>query len=175
MTPARLALLWGVSAVALVGVAALSAVPMPAEEEYALIRMSWRAPGIAIQECRTLTEEELAALPSHMRRAEECTGRNADFVLTVAVESLPTTVDTIRPAGARGDRPIYVSRELRVPPGSHRLRVTFEPQLPPAADTVPDRSLALSATVDVQSGEIALVTTDDAVTRLEVRPSDRVR
>ena len=47
----------------------------------------------------TFTEEELAALPPHMRRQEICEGRLTPFRLAVSIDDEQVFEDRIRPAG----------------------------------------------------------------------------
>ncbi|NIR39672.1 MAG: hypothetical protein GWO22_28105, partial [Actinobacteria bacterium] len=74
------------TAVAVAGIVGLSRMPTPvAGVDGALLRLSWRLRGVSIEECRTLSREELEALPAHMRRTEECTGRTVGYLLRVDV------------------------------------------------------------------------------------------
>lgn len=46
----------------------------------AAIRLSWRAVGRPVEQCRTPSAEELAQLPVHMRRSEICERRLSAFL-----------------------------------------------------------------------------------------------
>jgi hypothetical protein len=60
---------------ATVGLGWLSQVPYePGSSDDAMIRLSWRARGARVEECRPLTAEELERIPSHMQREEICEG-----------------------------------------------------------------------------------------------------
>ncbi|MBI4537892.1 MAG: hypothetical protein HY704_00095 [Gemmatimonadetes bacterium] len=108
------------------GIGALSRVPYDAVAgDGALIRLSWRFRNEPETECRRLPPEELAKLPIHMRQAEECAGKVAPFLLTVTLDGAAVAHDTVRPHGARADRPLYVYREFQVEPGEHALHVAF--------------------------------------------------
>jgi hypothetical protein len=74
----------------------------------ALIRLSWRVDGVTVEACRTLSEEELADLPIHMRNPDACIGQMAPFVFRATLSGVALVNDTLSPGGARGDRPIYV-------------------------------------------------------------------
>lgn len=166
----RLRALTGGSIVALVVFAAtvkLSAIPWrPADADRALVRLSWRAVGPGIEECREPDEKENARLPAHMRRAEICEGRMAPFLLVVSVDGRTVLHDTIHAAGARGDRPVYVLREIEVAPGGHDLGVSFdalaadETATARAPGTFPEQ-LRLDSHFDVGVGETILVTWDE--------------
>lgn len=137
-------------------------------DDGALIRLSWRAVGERVEECRQPTEAELAALPPHMRQREICEGRLAPFRLDVSIDGAPRFVGEIRPAGAREDRPTYVLHEFPVAPGAHRVRVRFATVRPDAAPGAAP-PLTLDATVVVEARDIALVTLDDASGSLRLR------
>lgn len=105
----------------------------PRSTELALIRLSWRVPGDRIDECRRSSPEELDALPIHMRREEVCEGRILPYRLRVALDEQIVIDEMVHPAGAREDRPLYVFRELFVPPGAYVIEVVWEPERSPKA------------------------------------------
>jgi hypothetical protein len=129
----------------------------------ALVRLSWRAVGERVEECRTPTEAELAALPPHMRRREICEGRILPFRLSVAIDGEPRFGGEIHASGAREDRPTYILEEFRVAPGEHRVAVRFEVvrRGPPVR-----APLLFEETVTLASRSVLLVTEDEAGERL---------
>ncbi len=143
-------------------------------EDVACIRLSWRSVSEPVSECRVPSPEELEALPVHMRMQEICERRHAPFRLVVQVDGAAVRDVTLVPAGASGDRPLYVFEELRVAPGPHRLVIRFDeersPERPAAA---PLRSLALDASLQLTSREVALVTLDASGERLAVATTAR--
>lgn len=164
-----------VALLATVAIGALSQVPYRVEEEgQAWIRLSWRVRTERIEECRRLTAEEIAELPVHMRREEVCERRGLPYRLRLALDGSEIEDGILRGAGARGDRPIFVYRELRTTPGTHRLEIDFEPERDGPDDSDPsakDRasSLRLAAELELADGDIALVTLPDGEARLVVR------
>jgi hypothetical protein len=134
----------------------------------ALIRLSWRAVGERIEECRKPTEEELAALPPHLRRQEICAGRTTPFQLAVSIDGAAVFEDRIRPGGARQDRPVYVLQEFPLSPGRHRLQVRFAAELPAGADREARAPLVLDQILTLEPRTIALVTYDDTAGQLHV-------
>lgn len=111
---------------AAIGMAALSRAPYAETSgEGAMLRLSWRARGERVQECRKLSASEIEALPPHMRRSEVCEGRVLPYVLTVRIDGGELVHDTIHGAGARQDRPLYVFREIPLPAGAHHVSVAF--------------------------------------------------
>lgn len=132
-----------------------SRLPYVADERSdALIRLSWRAVGERVEECRQASAEELAALPRHMRRQEICEGRLAPFDLSVALDGEPLYTGLVRASGAREDRPTYVFREFAVAPGTHQLVVHFGPH----RDDMAGAPLALDETLALAPRQILLIT-----------------
>jgi hypothetical protein len=146
-------------------IAGLSRVPAsPEDTSEALLRLSWRVLGARVEECRARTAEELAALAPHMRTPQVCTGRGAGYELRVRVDGAEAIRDTIRPAGARGDRPVYVFRDLVVEPGSHEVGVEFTALVPRTYQEGEQEVLEYGWAGDilVAPAEIALITLDES-------------
>lgn len=166
----------GLGAVVAVAVAAATAglsrapVPMSSADE-ALLRLSWRMTGIAAEACRTLPPEELEKLPVHMRAPEVCTGHVASYRLTVRVDGTEVLDDVVRPAGARGDRPVTVLRDLPLEPGTYRVEVGFDAILPEGVDSPQDGTSSLSwrGEVDIAPRGVALITLAPGGRELEAR------
>jgi hypothetical protein len=146
-----LAVLVAVGATAALG--GLSRVPYQSDRSAsAVLRLAWRARGIRIEECRQLTEEELANL------------RLIPYRLTVEVDGTTMVNTEIRPAGAREDRPLYVFQDLRLDPGPHDVSVVFvrEGEIDPdteAGAATPGR-LEFYEQIVFAVREIALITYD---------------
>lgn len=154
----RVALGGGMAVVATLLLGALSRAPLqwePADE--AAIRLTWRLRGAEVESCIRPTPEELERLPPHMRNPDACAGRMPSFHLTVAVDGEVIHEEDVAGAGARGDRPIYVFRELRVPPGNRALRVDFVAE---GEGVEGLRELRLDTLVTLEPGEVVLVTHD---------------
>lgn len=110
----------------LVATRALSLWPAGSESTNSGVRLSWSARPERVEVCRELSSAELQALPEHMRMRVTCEGTFARYLLTVRVDDRMLTRDTIRGGGFRHDRPIHVLRDLTVPSGMQRLRVSVE-------------------------------------------------
>ena len=109
------------------GVAALSQATYRLHaDDLAMIRLSWRALPERIETCRTASPDELAALPAHMRQQVICEGATARYRLKVSLGGGQMLDQVIRGSGLRHDRPIYLLRDLPIPPGQHELEVTFD-------------------------------------------------
>jgi len=157
----------------IVALALLSAGSWTAEEsDHAVLRLAWRVRGVRVESCRALTPDELAALPAHMRQDTVCVGQVLPYHLTVNLDGVTLVTDSIRAAGARSDRPLFVSRSLPAPAGTYRLQIIFERDATEGAVTVSsDRParLAVDTTVVLERGTITLVTYDPDGRRLVLR------
>lgn len=133
--------MWALGAAAAVaasvGMAALSRAPLAAyPSDTPVLRLAWSIRPERIEHCRTLSDEELADVPAHMRQRVQCEGRSAVYRLVASVDGAPRLDTLVTGGGARGDRAVYVFRELDVPPGVHRLVVRFERQAIPGVDSL---------------------------------------
>lgn len=155
MTPVGV-LRWGVSAALVVLLAAGSRVPISAlDADQAIIRLSWRFRAEEGVDCRRPTQDELDQLPVHMRNPDACIGDLAPYELRVEVDATPRVTRIVRPAGVRGDRPIFVHEELRLAPGRHTVSVRFGVQ---GAEDGANPALSTETTVDLDAGRVLLVT-----------------
>lgn len=158
-----------VAAAAMLALVALSSVSVRAgDPRGASIRLSWRAVGERAEECREVSPEELAALPAHMRAPRICERRLLPFRLLVSLDGKQVLRERLQPAGASGDRPVYVDRELRVDPGRHRIELRFDVEWPPGVEArAPEPSF--DRELDLGAGELQLVTLDSDTRRFVVR------
>lgn len=115
-----------VSAAAAMGIAAGSGVAVPYHaDDAARLRLSWSARPERIEQCRTLSEEELALRPEHMRQRIECEGGFATYALTIAIDGRRVDEAVLLGGGVRNDRPIHDLRDLDVSPGRHRVQISL--------------------------------------------------
>lgn len=149
--------------VAIAAAAALrwvSAAEVPgAPASAALVRLSFGARPELLEQCRRLSDAELAERPAHMRLRLECTGTFARYLLGVSLNGVGLASDTVRGGGLRHDRPLHVFREYPAPVGPLRLRVELtrldsaHTDVPVAADVptadAADTILATRATREV--------------------------
>jgi hypothetical protein len=91
----------------------------------AMLRLSWSARPERIEQCRRLSDAELAELPQHMRLRWECEGRFARYLLSVSVDGRVLAADTVRGGGLRNDRPMHLFREYAMAPGERHVTVTL--------------------------------------------------
>ncbi len=172
---ARAALATLVTAAAAAAAGALTQVPYQGGRgEAALIRLSWRARGTRIEECRPLSDAERRRRPAHMRQDEICEGRVLPYRLTVLVDGHEVIARSVEAAGARHDRPLYVFQEIPVAPGRHVLEVAFVLAGEVAPDTAlpappTPHSLTLRETIVLGPSEVALLTYDPDRRELSLR------
>lgn len=141
-----------------------------------VLRLAWRLPGEKIETCRDVTEAELATKPLHMRQLRECSAQPLSYRLVLTIGGEMLLDQTIAPAGARGDRPLYIQRDMRLAVGSYLIDVDFMPILPvsetrDAAEVAmadkggapprPHRHLVLHASVQIAPDQITLIDYDD--------------
>lgn len=161
MTPAQKVVAGVASLVLLAGMAGLSQIPLATADGDARIRLSWRNEPIRVEECRALTDEDQADVPAHMRRAQSCTGYHVDYELRLEIDGRAVAVDTVAPSGMRRDRPVYVLRDIPVPPGRHDVEVAYTALVPESyrADGLP-AAFRWSGAMELDGGEVGLVTLD---------------
>jgi hypothetical protein len=161
-----LALAAAVSAVVLVAVAATSQLPAGATPASGALRLAWRLPGQSWLDCRPLTADQIARLPAHMRRTQDCRTVYLSYRLRAWIDGRLAVDRGISPLGARGDRPLYVEEDLALAPGRHDVRVEFTPRDDPRHV---GRTLEFGAPVEVTAGRARLLTLDARNTRLLAR------
>jgi hypothetical protein len=115
------------AAAATAGLAWASRLPIDSDRaDAAVLRLAWRARPERIEHCVTQSPEALAALPPHMRQTTICEGINASYRLEVRRNGEVLASQRVEPGGLRRDRPLYVFREVPLPPGESMVRITFE-------------------------------------------------
>lgn len=114
------------------GLAFASRLPVTAHASSdAMLRLAWTARPERIEQCRTVGDEELAALPAHMRQPVVCEGVTARYQVIVLRDGQVIASDELRGGGLRNDRQLYHHREIRVPSGSSTLEVRVTRTHPP--------------------------------------------
>ena len=106
------------------GIRVVSHLPVSLRDsDNAMIRVALSARPERIEVCRTLSEEELANIPQHMRQPVVCEGHTAQYQLELRHNDSLLLSRTVRGGGLRNDRHLYVLHELPVAPGSSRIDV----------------------------------------------------
>ena len=150
--------------------AGMSRLPFTAETDRAVLRLSWRYQPGDEAGCRLPTPEELADLPVHMRNPNACIRHPTPYRLTLRIDDAIALERTIRAAGAREDRPVFVFEEVPLRAGSRSLDVRFE-AVPDssASDAATDAPLSLSwrETVTIEPRDVVVVGYDRSLNVLE--------
>lgn len=185
MSARRVIVLLFVSAVATAGLGWLSRAPYTSRDaDRALLRLSWRLRGEKSEVCRPRTQEELDALPVHMRTSEVCESTLLAYRLIVRVDGVTRDSTIVLPGGARGDRPVFVLRELPLEPGTHHVSIRFDreradddrdyrsPQQ--SANGAHPISLGFDTTLLMHAGRIELITlASDGARLVHIAPTEQ--
>jgi hypothetical protein len=176
-----------VAAAVALGVTWASQMPVASgTSDLALLRLAWRARPERIEHCETQRPEALAALPPHMRQVTLCEWINASYRLEVRRDGILLADHLVEPGGLRRDRPLYVFREIAMPPGEATISVSFvrveaaEPDDDEDDDADEDRdtlreavpaSLAWEEHLPFGPGQVRVISYDpERRTLFEVRP-----
>ena len=124
-----------------------------APSQFGFLRLSFRLSGQSVKTCRIRTDQELAALPAHMRTPEFCTFDMLSYRVTLEVDGKEVLNELERPGGLHKDRPIYVNHDIVLPPGSHLIRLNFAPE----KQSTEAIALQLEEAIQVRAGEGSLV------------------
>ena len=149
-------------------------VPFGRASGEAVVRLALRSVNTQLEVCRERSEEELAALPVHMRRATVCEGVSPTYRLTLRVDGEHVLEAAADAGGVRGDRPLIVDQEVRTEPGRRRLQVEMVPLELPGLDAVSLEAWTdlpryhLDQTVDLVADRITLVLLDQEDGQLKV-------
>lgn len=122
-------------------------------EQEALVSVSFSHAARLLGECRTLTQEELDALPPNMRKPTSCPrGRHAVYLeLRRGGEVIFST--TAEPAGIWNDGKSNIYRRVRIPAGRHEIFIgmsdsgngaDFDYQQSEVLDIVPGQNLVVT-------------------------------
>jgi len=87
--------------------------------------VSFKHPGAVSEDCRTLSEEELAATPVHMRKPVVCERARASVRLVIRVDGTSAVEASFPPSGIWGDGNSVAIERIPVPVGEHRVEVAI--------------------------------------------------
>jgi hypothetical protein len=115
---------WTIAGATAFALVLLSHIDIPVHTgDEALLRVAWSARPERIETCRTLSDDELAGIPVHMRQRVVCEGATASYRLDVRRGDSTLASAVLRGGGLRRDRQIYVFREIALPSGRSELEV----------------------------------------------------
>jgi hypothetical protein len=87
--------------------------------------VSLKHPGLASENCRNLTQEELAATPVHMRKERVCERTRPPVRLRVSIDGKIALETSIEAAGIWKDGNSVSVERIPVPTGPHRVSVAI--------------------------------------------------
>ena len=87
--------------------------------------VSFSHPGESSENCRTLSEAELAEIPRHMRKPVQCDRGRSAVRLLVRVDGVEVVRKSIAPAGVWGDSNSVALERVPVDAGSHVVEVAI--------------------------------------------------
>jgi coenzyme F420-reducing hydrogenase delta subunit len=93
--------------------------------------VSFKHPGQVGENCRVLSEEELAARPVHMRKAKECERMRASVRLAVEIDGKEVVRTSAEPSGIWKDGNSVTIQTIPVDPGEHRVSIAIGETLDP--------------------------------------------
>jgi hypothetical protein len=134
--------------------------------EGAVLAIAVRTMAGTLEECRPLSDEEMAALPMHMRREQACWTRAVPYRLVLRVNGEILLDRVYRAAGIHGDRPITVDERIRLASGTHVLDLRFvstEDRVDP-----PMPIFALEGPIELEEGRIRVISLEDATRRFAI-------
>lgn len=104
--------------------------PIGQPADQAKLMVLGRMVGERIRVCRDLTPEELARIPKHMQATgqRQCEQSLLPYRLRLWLDDALRIDATVKPAGIRQDRPVYIQEALLVPPGSISVRIALDPE-----------------------------------------------
>lgn len=115
LSVASAALVWG-------GNQVVYAPPQPSAPRLAV---SFKHPGVVAEKCRTLSEEEKAKQPAHMRRETECVRGRQPVRLKLLVDGQVALERKYAAAGLWGDGSSVALEEFDVPAGKHLVSISL--------------------------------------------------
>lgn len=85
--------------------------------------VSFKHPGRTSENCRTVTSEENARVPPHMRRDRICERKRAPVRLRVRIDGTTVMVKSFPPRGIHGDEASVALERIPVSAGPHQVTV----------------------------------------------------
>jgi hypothetical protein len=95
------------------------------EVDHSELVVSFSHPGTSGENCRTLSEAELAKIPAHMRKPVQCDRGRTAVRLTVRIDGTEVLRTAVEPAGIWGDSNSVALERIPVDVGSHVVEVSI--------------------------------------------------
>jgi hypothetical protein len=108
-----------VAIAALVAILASRPLYRQVPEGEAQIKLAIQHAGARLADCRRMSAEELAKLPTTERRPNDCSRRRAPLTVELSVDGRPIYEDVLPPTGLSRDGASRAYRKFFVPAGQH--------------------------------------------------------
>lgn len=131
------------------------------------LRVALRTSAGTVRDCRKFTEQELAALPMHMRRPETCESRAVAYRLVLTLDGIELFTRDYTAAGIHGDRPLTVDERFPIEAGEHTVGVRFAPADSAGSSDLP--VFTLDTSVEFPEGRIRVAALDGSTQALTIR------
>ncbi len=92
-------------------------------EDQAVITVAFSHAGERREECRRLTQEELMKLPPNMRIPTDCPRERSPVKVELFLDNELTISEVAKAPGLFEDQGVVIFRKVKVPVGTHDLRV----------------------------------------------------
>jgi len=91
--------------------------------DQAVITVAFAHAGARREECRELSQEDLAKLPPNMRAPMDCPRERSPVTVELLLDGELLVEEVVQPPGIYSDLGIDVYRSIKVPAGTHTLAV----------------------------------------------------
>lgn len=125
----------------LLGIAFLSAWDIGAVPDVAAFRVFLSLPGFMIEQQDAWTEDELKDIPAHMRMPRKVTRKAVHYELSLNVDGQPHQTHALK--ARRDGQEVRFAHEVRLAPGSHRIKLELSADSDQQKHTVYDRVVNL--------------------------------
>lgn len=85
----------------------------------AQIKLSFNHGGARLEDCRKLTSEELAKLPSNKRKPSNCSRERQPILVQLMIDGAPLYEEVLKPSGLSSDGQAQTYKKFIVPAGKH--------------------------------------------------------
>ena len=92
-------------------------------EDQAIVTVAFSHAGERRAECRTLSQEELMKLPPNMRLPSDCPRERSPVKVELFLDEELTISEIARAPGLYEDQGVDIYRKVKVPIGTHNLRI----------------------------------------------------
>ena len=125
------------------------------QPEEALVKLTFSHAGKRKQPCRERSAEELAAMPSHLRKKKDCPRERSPLDVVLELDNQLVYQATISPGGMSSDLASPIYERIRLPIGEHRLQLHMRDDI-----HTEGFNYTLDETVTLKSAQILVIDFD---------------